>query len=193
MKCCQANQLQDVAFKKAKESLQLQAPLLRFLAPSEQGIRTSTKRKTPEVEEVDPTISPKGAKPSGKGLIKTTTKKSIAKKAKVVEVVFDSSIIEVEPLDEELDDTATLSNLVKKIDEQKQILSGVTEAQEALEAEDQRIAREYKEAKQLAAAFMAKAKVEDVRGSVQKLKWRKRSKLIKLKRRGLLKLRRGWK
>ena len=184
MKCCQANQLQDVAFKKAKESLQLQAPLLRFLAPSEQGIRISTKRKTPEVEEVDPTISPKGAKPSGKGLIKTTTKKSTAKKAKVVEVVFDSSIIEVEPLDEELDDTATLSNLVKKIDEQKQILSGVTEAQEALEAENQRIAREYKEAKQLAAAFMAKAKVEDVRGSVQKLKWRKRSKLIKLKRRG---------
>uniref|UniRef100_A0A2N9H3D1 Aminotransferase-like plant mobile domain-containing protein n=1 Tax=Fagus sylvatica TaxID=28930 RepID=A0A2N9H3D1_FAGSY len=54
MKCCQANLLQDVAFKKAKE-------------------------------KVDPTVSPKGAKPSGKKLVKTVAKKSIAKKVKVVE------------------------------------------------------------------------------------------------------------
>ena len=87
-------------------------------------------------------------------------KKSTAKKAKVVEVVPDSLIIEVESLEEELDDTTTLSNLVRKIDEQKQILSGVIEA---LEAEDRRIAREYKEPKQLVAAFKAKAKAEDAK------------------------------
>ena len=161
MKGCQANLLQDVAFKKAKESLQLQAPILKLPAPSEQGTRTSTKRKISEVEEVDLAVSPNGAKPSGKKLFKIVAKKSFAKKAKVVEVVPDSSIIEVESLEEELDDTATLSNLVRKIDEQKQVMSGVIEAQEAFEAEDQRIAREYKEAKQLAAALKAKAKAED--------------------------------
>jgi hypothetical protein len=83
MRCCQANLLQDAAFKKAKESVQLQAPLLRLPAPSEQGTRTSTKRKSPEVEEVDPTVSPKGAKPSGKKLIKTVAKKSTAKKPRL--------------------------------------------------------------------------------------------------------------
>jgi hypothetical protein len=67
-------------------------------------------------------------------------KKSTAKKAKIVEVVFDSSIIEAESLEDELDDAATLSNLVRKIDEHKQILSGVIEAKEALEAEDRQIA-----------------------------------------------------
>ena len=158
MKGCQANLLQDVVFKKAKESLQLQAPILKLPAPSEQGTRTSTKRKISEVEEVDLAVSPNGAKPSGKKLFKIVAKTSSAKKAKVVEVVPDSSIIEVESLEEELDDTATLSNLVRKIDEQKQVMSGVIEAQEA---EDQRIAREYKEAKQLAAALKAKAKAED--------------------------------
>jgi hypothetical protein len=120
--------LQDATFKKAKESLQLQAPLLRLPAPLEQMTRTSTKRKIFEVEEVDPAISPKGAKPSNKKIVKIVAKKSTTKKAKVVEVVPDSSIIRVEPLKEELDDTATLSNLVRKIDEQKQILSGVIEA-----------------------------------------------------------------
>ena len=161
MKCCQANLFQDAAFKKAKESLQLQAPLLKLPTPSEQGTRTSTKRKTLEVEKVDPAVSPKGAKPFSKKLVKIVAKKSAAKKAKVVEVVPDSSIIEVEPLEEELDNIATLFNLVSKIDEQKKILSGVIEAQEALEAEDRRIAREYKQAKQLAAALMAKAKAKD--------------------------------
>ena len=161
MKCCQANLFQDAAFKKAKESLQLQAPLLKLPTPSEQGTRTSTKRKTLEVEKVDPAVSPKGAKPFSKKLVKIVAKKSAAKKAKVVEVVPDSSIIEVEPLEEELDNIATLFNLVRKIDEQKKILSGVIEAQEALEAEDRRIAREYKQAKQLAAALMAKAKAKD--------------------------------
>ena len=128
MKCCQANLFQDAAFKKAKESLQLQAPLLRLPTPSEQGTYTSTKRKTLEVEEVDSAVSPKGAKHSGKRLVKTVTKKSTAKKAKVVEVVPDPSIIKVEPLEDELNDAATLSNLVREIDEQKQILSGVIEA-----------------------------------------------------------------
>uniref|UniRef100_A0A2N9FVM5 Aminotransferase-like plant mobile domain-containing protein n=1 Tax=Fagus sylvatica TaxID=28930 RepID=A0A2N9FVM5_FAGSY len=103
----------DIAFKKTKESLQLQAHLLRLPAPLEQGTFTSTKCKIPEVEEVDLAVSPKGAKPSGKKLVKIVAKKSTAKKAKVVEVVLDSSIIEVESLEEELDDTATLSNLAK--------------------------------------------------------------------------------
>ena len=74
--------------------------------------------------------------PPDKRLIKTAAKKSAAKKAKVVKVVPDSSIIEVEPLDKELDDTTTLSNLTRKVDEQKQILSGIIEA---LEAEDRLI------------------------------------------------------
>ena len=148
-------------FKKAKEDLKLQAPILRLPAPSEQGTRISTKRKTPEVEKVDPTIPSKGAKSSGKKLVKTVAKKSTAKKAKVVEIVYDSSIIEVEPLEEELDDAATLSNLIRSIDEQKQVLSGVIEAQEALEAEGRRMAQGLKEAKQLAATLKAKAKAED--------------------------------
>ena len=80
-------------------------------------------------------------------------KKSTAKKAKVVEVVPASSIIEVEPLDEELDDATTLSNLMRKVDEQKQVLSGIIEAQEAFEAEDRLVAQKFKEAKKLAAAF----------------------------------------
>ena len=67
----------------------------------------------------------------------------------------------MEPLEDELDDTTTLSNLMRKIDEQKLILSGVVEAQEALEVEDRCIAREYKKAKQFPAAFKAKVEVED--------------------------------
>ena len=119
MKCCQANLLQEAAFRKVKENLQLQAPILRLLTPSEQGTRTSTKCKILKVEEVNPVVSPKGAKPFGKKPVKTVAKKSTTKKAKIVEVVLDSSIIEAESLEEELDDTATLSNLVRKIDEQK--------------------------------------------------------------------------
>ena len=165
MRCCQANLLQDATFKKAKESVQSQAPLLMLLAPSEQGTRTSTKRKSPEVEEVNPVASPKGSKPSGKKLIKTVAKKSTAKKAKVVEVVPNSSIIEVEFLDEDLDDATTLSNLMRQVDEKKQVLSGIIEAQEAFEAEDRVIAQKYKGAKKLAklvAAFQAKTQDEDV-------------------------------
>jgi colicin import membrane protein len=88
-------------------------------------------------------------------------KKSTAKKARIVEVVPDSLIIEVEPLDEELDDATTLSNLIRSIDEQKQVLGGVIEAHEVLEVEDRRMAQELKEAKQLAAALKAKTKTED--------------------------------
>ena len=155
--------IQDAAFKKAKESVQSQAPLLMLPAPSEQGIRTSTKRKSLEVEEVDPAVSPKGAKPSSKKLIKTMAKKSTTKKAKVVEVVPDSSIMEVEPLDEDLDDTTSLSNLMRKVDEQKQVLSGIIETQEALKAEDRLIAQKFKKAKKLAPTFKAKAQAEDAK------------------------------
>ena len=137
MKCCQANLIQDAAFEKAKESVWSQAPFLILPAPSEQGIQTSTKRKSPEVEEeVDPIVSPKGAKSSGKKLIKIVAKKSAAKKAKVVKAVPDSSIIDVDPLDEDLDDSATLSSLTRKVEEQKRLLSDIIEAQEAFEAED---------------------------------------------------------
>ena len=121
MRCCQANLLQDVAFEKAKRSIQSQPPFLMLPASSEQEVRTSTKRKSPEVEEeVKPTPSPKGAKTSSRKLIKTAAKKPTAKKVKVVEVVPDPPILEVEPLDEDLDDTTTLSNLTRKVDEQKQ-------------------------------------------------------------------------
>ena len=76
MRCCQANLLQDAAFEKTKESVQSQTPLFMLPAPLKQGVRTSTKRKSPEVEEeVNPTASPKGAKPSGRKLIKTAAKK----------------------------------------------------------------------------------------------------------------------
>jgi hypothetical protein len=128
-KCYQANLIQDAAFEKAKESVWSQTPLLTLPAPSEQGVRTSIKRKSLEVEEeVDLTASPKGAKPFGRKFIKTAAKKPTAKKAKVAEVNPDPSILEVEPLDEDLDNTTTLSNLMRKVDEQKQVLSGIIEA-----------------------------------------------------------------
>jgi hypothetical protein len=128
MRCCQANLLQDEAFEKAKRSIQSQPPLLMLPAPSEQGVRTSAKHKSSEVEEeVEPTASPKGAKTSGRKLIKTAAKKPSAKKVKVIEVVPDPPILEVEPLDEDLDDATTLSELTRKVDEQKQVLSGLIE------------------------------------------------------------------
>jgi hypothetical protein len=166
MRCCQANLFQDAAFEKAKRSIQSQPPLLMLPASSEQGVRTSIKRKSPEVEEeVEPTASPKGAKTSGRKLIKTAAKKTTAKKVKVIEVVPDPPILEVEPLDEDLDDATTLSNLTRKVDEQKQVLSGLIEAQEALEAEDRAIAKKYKETKKFAklaaAALQAKTQAED--------------------------------
>ena len=71
MKSCQANSLQNATSKKAKENLKLQAPILRLPASSKQGTRTLTKHKIPEIEEVNPTVSTKGAKPSGKKLVKT--------------------------------------------------------------------------------------------------------------------------
>ena len=142
MRCCQANLLQDEAFKKAKRSIQSQPPLLMLPTPSEQGVRTSAKRKSSELEEeVKPTTSPKGAKTSGKKLINTAAKKPSAKKVKVVEVVLDPPILEVESLNEDLDDATTLSELTRKVDEQKQVLSGLNEA---LEAEDRAIAKKYK-------------------------------------------------
>ena len=118
MKCCQANLIQDVAFEKAKESVRSQAPPLMLPAPPEQGIRISTKCKSLEVEEeVDLAVSPKGAKTSGRKLIKTAAKKPFAKKFKVIEVVPDPPILDVESLDEDLDDATTLSELTRKVDE----------------------------------------------------------------------------
>ncbi len=135
-------------------------------ASSEQGVWTSAKHKSPKVEEeVDPTASPKCVKTSGKKLVKTAAKKPTTKKVKVAEVVLDPSILEVEPLDEDLDDATSLSNLTRKVDEQKQVLSGLIETQEALEAKDWAIAKRYKEAKKFAkfaaAALQAKTQAED--------------------------------
>ena len=56
----------------------------------------------------------------------------------------------MESLDEDSDDATTLSDLTRKVDKQKQVLSGLIEAQEALEAEDRAIAKKYKEVKKLA-------------------------------------------
>ena len=54
---------------------------------------------------------------------------------------------------------------MKKVDKQKQVLNGIIEAQEALEAEDRAIAKKYKEVKKFAklavAALQAKIQVED--------------------------------
>uniref|UniRef100_A0A2N9GJW9 Aminotransferase-like plant mobile domain-containing protein n=1 Tax=Fagus sylvatica TaxID=28930 RepID=A0A2N9GJW9_FAGSY len=159
MRCCQANLLQDEAFKKAKRSIQSQPPLLMLLTPLEQGVRTSAKRKSSEVEEeVKPIASPKGAKTSGRKLIKTAAKKPSAKKVKVVEVVLDPPILEVESLDEDLDDATTLSELTRKVDEQKQVLSGLIEA---LEAEDRAIAKKKFDKLAPAAVLQAKTQAED--------------------------------
>jgi hypothetical protein len=45
-------------------------------------------------------------------------KKSTAKKPRVVEVTPDTSIIEIEPLEEELDYATTLSTLIRNVNEQ---------------------------------------------------------------------------
>uniref|UniRef100_A0A2N9HWC3 Aminotransferase-like plant mobile domain-containing protein n=1 Tax=Fagus sylvatica TaxID=28930 RepID=A0A2N9HWC3_FAGSY len=135
----------------AEMAFDLRNQLMKLLAPSEQRTRTSTKRKTPpKVKEVNTAISPKGAKPSGKRLIKTIAKKSTNKKAKVVEVVLDSSIIEVEPLEDELDDFATLSNLLAaafkakaKVEdaERKRLEAEVEKKKQADKVEEERIAK----------------------------------------------------
>ncbi len=134
-------------------------------APSEQRVRTSTKHKSSEVEkEIESTVSPKGAKTSRKKLIKTAAKKPSAKRVKAIEVIPDPPILEVEPLDKDLEDATTLSELTRKVDDQKQVLSGLIEAQEALEAEDQALAKKYKEAKKfakLAASLQAKTQADD--------------------------------
>jgi hypothetical protein len=166
MRCCQGNLLQDEAFEKAKRSVQSQPPLLMLLAPSDQGVRTLAKRKSSEVEEeAEPITSPKGAKTSGRKLIKTVAKKPSAKKVKVIEVIPDPPILDVEPLDEDLDDATALSELTRKVDEQKQVLSGLIEAQKALEAEDRALAKKYKEAKKFAklvtVALQAKTQAKD--------------------------------
>ena len=101
-----------------------------------QGTHSSTKRKTPEVEEVDPAAITIGAKPSGKKFIKTLAKKSTAKKPRDVEITPDTSIIKIEFLENELNDATILSTLIKSVNEQKQILCGIIKAQEALETED---------------------------------------------------------
>jgi hypothetical protein len=59
---------------------------------------------------------------------------------------------------DELNDATTLSSLIKSVGQQKQVLGGIIEAQQALEAEDQRIAREHEEAIQFAATVEAKNK-----------------------------------
>jgi hypothetical protein len=104
--------LQNAAFKKAKEGLKLHAPILNLPASSEQGTRSSTKRKTPEVEEVDPTAITIGAKPYDKKYIKT-----LAKKPRDVEITPDTSIIEIEFLENELNDATILSTLIKSVNE----------------------------------------------------------------------------
>jgi hypothetical protein len=63
MRFCQANLLQNAAFQKAKGSVRLHAHTLQLPTSSKQGACTSTKRKTPEVEEIDLTISTTGARP----------------------------------------------------------------------------------------------------------------------------------
>ena len=90
-------------------------------------------------------------------------KKSTTKKPKVVEVTLDTPIIEFEPLDEELDDATTLSVLIREVNEQKQVLGGIIEAQEALEIEDRRVAHEHKKAKQFIATLETKTRAKEAK------------------------------
>uniref|UniRef100_A0A2N9GFN9 Aminotransferase-like plant mobile domain-containing protein n=1 Tax=Fagus sylvatica TaxID=28930 RepID=A0A2N9GFN9_FAGSY len=136
----------NAAFKKAKDGLKLRAPVPQLLATSKQGTRTSIKRKTPEVEKVDPVVSTKDAKPSGKRLIKTVAKKISAKKPKVIEATPDTSIEETVSLIEELDNATTLFALMKDVDQKRKTQAELIEAQHVLEAKDQRIAQEHEEA-----------------------------------------------
>lgn len=128
--------LQNVAFLKAKEGLKL-----RVLAPQlpivlEQGTRTSTKRKTPEVEEVDSAVSTKDIKSSGKRLVKTVAKKTTSKKPNIVEVAPKASIEEAVSLVEDLDDTTTLSVLMREVDQKRQTQAELIETQQVLKEED---------------------------------------------------------
>ena len=121
--------LQNAAFKKAKESVRLHALTPQLPTSLGHGARTSTKRKTPKVEEIDPAIFTTGVKPFGKKLIKRVAKKTTTKKLRVIEVTSDALIKEVEPLVEELDDATTLFALIKRGGQQKQVLGGIIEAQ----------------------------------------------------------------
>ena len=140
MRSCQTNLLQNATFKKTKESVRLHAFTPQLLPSLEQGACTSTKRKTLEVEEIDLAVSTTGARPSGKKLIKTVARKTTAKKPRVIKATPDASINEITPLVEELNDATTLSSLIKSVGQQKQVLGGIIEAQQALEAKDRWIA-----------------------------------------------------
>ena len=128
MHYCQANLLQIATFVKAKESLKLRAPIPQLLAAFEQGTRTSIKRKTPEVEKVDPAISTKDVKSFAKKFVKTVAKKTTAKKQKTIEVKPDASIEEAVSLVEDLDDTTTLSTLMREVDQKRQTQAELIEA-----------------------------------------------------------------
>jgi hypothetical protein len=128
-------ELAEVAFdlrnqlsRKPKKALGFKLPFSDYQLLQSKGLVLQPNVKTLEVEEVDPAASTKGAKPSGKKLIKTVAKKCTAKKLRVVEVTSDTSIIEIEPLDKELDDATTLSAFIRDVNEQKQILGGIIKA-----------------------------------------------------------------
>ncbi len=112
--------------------MKLRAPVPQLSATSKQGTRTSIKRKTPEVEEVDPVVSTKDAKPFGKRLIKTVAKKISAKKPKVIEATPDTLIEETVSLIEELDNATTLFALMKDVDQKRQTQAELIEAQHVL-------------------------------------------------------------
>jgi hypothetical protein len=76
------------------------------------------------VKEVDPAISTQDAKPFGKNLIV----KNVSKKQRTIEVASNASIEEVVTLVDDLDDTATLSVLMREVDRKKQTQAGLIEA-----------------------------------------------------------------
>ena len=162
MQSGQANLLQNATFLKVKERLKIRAPAPQLPAASEQGTCTSTKRKTPEVKEVDPAVSTKDAKPSGNGLVKSVAKKTTAKKPKIIKAALDALIEEAVSLVEDLDDASTLSNLMKEIDQKKQIQVEFIEVQQVLEAKDRQIPQEHDEAIQFITAIEANVHAEEV-------------------------------
>uniref|UniRef100_A0A2N9F949 Aminotransferase-like plant mobile domain-containing protein n=1 Tax=Fagus sylvatica TaxID=28930 RepID=A0A2N9F949_FAGSY len=164
----------------AEVAFDLRNQLMRLPTSSEQGTHILTKRKTPKVEKVDPAASVKGAKPSGKKLIKIVAKKSTTKKPKVVEVTPETPIIEFEPLDEELDDTTTLFVLIRETRaeeaERKRLEVEVEESRKAEKAEE-RIAEIERRLE-----IKKKEKAEVEQKKQQELKKRKKEKEEKEKK-----------
>ena len=80
----------------------------------------------------------------------------------------------------ELDDATTLFALMKDVDQKRQTQPKLIEAQQVLEAENQRIAQEHEEAIQFVAVVKAKNKVKEVERKCLEAKEEERRKAEKV-------------